>query len=83
MTMTSNYDEYVRPEVWPVPAEEVASIHTGARRRGGDIEIRCWAAFPHGLPPRIYILDVVPEHAHAEALQAILDYVMACRKLIG
>ncbi|PTT35019.1 hypothetical protein DBR23_24720 [Acidovorax sp. HMWF018] len=82
MTMTSNYDKYIRPEVWPVSVDTVSSVHFGARHSGGRIEVRAWGS-PPGMPPRLYVLDVVPEYEAPHAVQAIAEYVMACRKLVG
>lgn len=83
MIMTSNYDEYVRPEVWPVPVEDIGSVHFGTRRPDGMIEVRAWAARPGFTASRLYVLDWVPEHLAAQTVRAIAEYVMACRKLTG
>ena len=83
MTMTSNYDKYIRPETWPVPVENIKSVHFGMRCFDGMIEVRAWAARPGFTASRLYILDWVPEHLATQIVRAITEYVMACRKLTG
>ena len=81
--MTPNYDKYVRPEVWPIPAEAVVYLVEGRNLPGGMVEIRCVGDIYTEFAGRSYILDAVPrEHAQG-AIAAINAYCQACRKLIG
>ena len=83
MTMTSNYDKYVRPKVWPIPAGAVGYLAEGRNLPDGMVEIRCVGKLYHEFAGRVFILDVVPrEHAQG-AIAAIDAYCRACRKLIG
>ena len=83
MTMTSNYDKYVRPEVWPVPARAVGRWVEGRNLPGGTAEIRCVGELYSEFAGRIFILDVVPHEHVRGAIAAINAYCQACRKLIG
>lgn len=83
MTMTSNYDEYVRPEVWPVPARAVGYLLEGRNLPGGMVEIRCVGNLGEFVAGRVFILDVVPREHVRGAISAISAYCQACRKLIG
>lgn len=83
MTMTSNYDKYVRPEVWPIPARAVGYLVEGRNLPSGTVEIRCVGSLYSEFAGRSYILDVVPRERVRGAIATIDAYCQACRKLIG
>lgn len=81
--MASNYGEYIRPEVWPIPVEAVGLVIGGRYLPGGMVEIRAIGTLYNHYAGRAYILDVAPrEHAY-EVMDAIDAYCNAYRKLIG
>jgi hypothetical protein len=81
--MTSNYDKYVRPEVWPIPAEAVGYLVEGRNLPGGMVEIRCAGDVGEFVAGRVFVLDAVPREHVRGAIAAISAYCQACRKLIG
>ena len=83
MTMTSNHDKYVRPEVWPIPAEAVGYLTEGHNLPSGMVEIRCVGSLYSEFAGRSCILDTVPREHVPGAIAAINAYCRACRKLIG
>ena len=83
MTMTSNYDKYIRPEVWPIPARAVGYLFEGRNLPGGMVEIRCAGNLGELVAGRMFVLDVVPRGHAQRAITAINAYCQACRKLIG
>ncbi len=81
MTMTSNYDKYIRPEVWPIPVEQVGYVFEGSNLPGGMVEIRCVGDHGHYVAGKVFILDSAPrEHARG-VTDAIVMYRNACLKL--
>ena len=83
MTMTSNYDKYIRPEVWPIPATGIGYMFEGRHLLGNMCEIRCAGELGTPGAERIFVLDVVPHEHVRGTIEAIRIYCEACRKLIG
>jgi hypothetical protein len=82
--MTSNYDKYVRPEMWPIPAEHIGYLFEGRNLPGGMVEIRCGhSRLDQFVAGKTYILDAVPREHVREAVNAIIAYRDAYRKLTG
>ena len=83
MTMTSNYDKYIRPETWPIPVTEIGYLFEGRSGLDGMVEIRCWVAPNSERGSADCILGVVPREHVRGAIGAIIAYRNACRKLTG
>jgi hypothetical protein len=81
--MTSNYDKYVRPEMWPIPAEHIGYLFEGRNLPGGMVEIRAVGDIGQFVAGKTYILDAVPREHVREAVNAIIAYRDAYRKLTG
>ncbi len=83
MTMTSNYDKYIRPEVWPIPATDIGYMFEGRHLLDGMCEIRCVGELGTPGAGRVFALDVVPHEHTRGIIEAIRAYCNACSKLIG
>lgn len=84
MTMTSNYDKYVRPEVWPVPAEDIAFVlNEPPGPNETHANVRALYKPLGDMRASIIVIDEVPREDYRGARTAIAAYCKACRKLIG
>ena len=81
--MTSNYDEYIRPEVWPVAPHLIAWVYTGRASTSASTTIRGAESQNGARSERTHVLCVVPTRDAPSAIAAIEAYCDACRKLIG
>lgn len=79
----ADYNQYIRPETWPIPVTEIGYLFEGRSVLDGMVEVRCWAAPNSGRDPADYILGVVPREHVRGAIGAIIAYRNACSKLIG
>lgn len=81
--MTSNYGQYIHPELWPVPVEQIRSVHTGWITPDWRKEICAWVRRDWRNDYELHVLDRVPLEVADAVVREVTEYVRACRKLTG
>ncbi|PTT35020.1 hypothetical protein DBR23_24725 [Acidovorax sp. HMWF018] len=78
-----DYSQYIRPEVWPIPATDIGYMFERRYLLDDMCEIRCVGELGTPGVGRVFVLDIVPcEHIRG-VIDAIVMYRTACSKLIG
>lgn len=79
----TDYNQYIRPEVWPIPVAEIGFLFGGRSVPDGMVEIRCVGELGTSGAGRVFAIDAVPREHFRGAIEAIRAYCNACRKLTG
>lgn len=79
----TDYSQYIRPEMWPIPAAGIGHMFEGRHLLDGMCEIRCVGELGTPGVGRVFVLDVVPHKHTRGVIEAIRAYCNACFKLTG